>query len=368
MITTLGRVVPAEPDKPVRAGAAENQRFAEDVALSRQPWTRDRAREIAAHFDELAASWEAERGSYRRPPMADALARGRPWPSGLCVEVGAGTGLLTPLLADVWDPVLCVDLSWEMLRRSRHGLRVRADAARLPVPEGVAVAVAVGDAPLFAAEVVRVLARDGVVVWSNALGRGAPLHVPTATLVAAMSAASGGAGPGTPSKARRPGAVGLSSDRPKAARRPQTTQLPTTLDAIVDTAARVDYNWQAAGPCEGGTIMANPVAWFEVLGSDAARLQRFYADLFGWKVDANNPMNYGMTEAQDTGVGGGIGSSEDGSAQLTFYVQVGDLQATLDKATELGGKVVTPPMEVPDGPTIAHFTDPDGNRVGLMKA
>jgi hypothetical protein len=114
--------------------------------------------------------------------------------------------------------------------------------------------------------------------------------------------------------------------------------------------------------------MANPVGWFEVLGSDGGTLQRFYGDAFGWTIDANNPMNYGMTEAKDTGIGGGIGPSQDGSAQLTFYVEVSDLQATLDKIGELGGTTVMPPMDVPGGPTIAHFTDPAGNRVGLMQA
>lgn len=108
----------------------------------------------------------------------------------MCIEVGSGTGPLTPLLEQVWGPVLCVDLSSEMLRRARRGLRVRAVAAWLPVPEGVAAAVVIGDGPLFAVEVVRALGRGGAVVWSNALGAGAPYHVSTTTLVAALSAAS----------------------------------------------------------------------------------------------------------------------------------------------------------------------------------
>ncbi len=113
--------------------------------------------------------------------------------------------------------------------------------------------------------------------------------------------------------------------------------------------------------------MTNPVAWFEVTGSDAGALQRFYSELFGWQIDASNPMNYGMVEAQEGGIPGGVGPSPDGSAQVTFYVSVPDLQAALDRAGELGGKIVMPPMEVPDGPTLAYFADPAGNRIGLMK-
>src|SRR5439155_1762344 len=113
--------------------------------------------------------------------------------------------------------------------------------------------------------------------------------------------------------------------------------------------------------------MANPVAWFEVTGKDGKKLQDFYGGLFGWKIDANNPMNYGMTEASETGIGGGIGASQDGSTNLTFYVAVDDLQAALDRAEELGGKTANPPMDVPGGPSLAHFTDPEGNFVGLAK-
>jgi uncharacterized protein len=113
--------------------------------------------------------------------------------------------------------------------------------------------------------------------------------------------------------------------------------------------------------------MADPVAWFEVSGPDAGALQRFYAGAFGWQIDASNPMNYGMVQAQEGGIAGGVGPSPDGSAQVTFYVSVPDLQAALDKIGQLGGTTVTPPMDVPGGPTIAFFSDPAGNRIGLMK-
>jgi len=114
--------------------------------------------------------------------------------------------------------------------------------------------------------------------------------------------------------------------------------------------------------------MANPVAWFEVTGPDAGALQRFYAQAFGWEIDASNPMNYGMVQPQEGSIGGGVGPSPDGSSQVTFYVSVPDLQAALDKVSQLGGKTITPPMEVPDGPALAYFSDPAGNRIGLMKA
>ena len=44
--------------------------------------------------------------------------------------------------------------------------------------------------------------------------------------------------------------------------------------------------------------MAHPVTHFEVLGKDAKKLQDFYSSAFGWKIDASNPMNYGIIEAE----------------------------------------------------------------------
>lgn len=186
MIRTLERVVPADAGKPIRPGAQDNQR--QVTALARDPslWTPDRAAETVRQYDEYAPSWNADRGSYRPIPLADALARGGPWPAGPCIEVGSGTGILTPLLLDVWESVVCIDLTLAMLARARVGWRVNADASRLPLADNAAAVVVLGDAPLFAAEVSRVLAPGGAVIWSNALGHDAPFHVPTPVVLQAL--------------------------------------------------------------------------------------------------------------------------------------------------------------------------------------
>ena len=113
--------------------------------------------------------------------------------------------------------------------------------------------------------------------------------------------------------------------------------------------------------------MANQVSWFEIRGKDGAKLQEFYGDLFGWKIDANNPLSYGMVEGSDGGIGGGIGQSQDGGSHLTFYVTVDDLQGYLDKAEQSGGRTVVPVTEIPNMVTFAQFADPEGNVVGIVK-
>ena len=116
--------------------------------------------------------------------------------------------------------------------------------------------------------------------------------------------------------------------------------------------------------------MKNPVVWFEVLGKDGTQLRRFYSDLFGWKIEgATGDMDYGLVAAANGGIGGGVGSSQDGGkGHVTFFVEVDDPAAYLQKVEKLGGKILVPPMEIPTyNLTFAYFVDPEGHVVGLSK-
>jgi len=119
--------------------------------------------------------------------------------------------------------------------------------------------------------------------------------------------------------------------------------------------------------------MAHPVVWFEVLGKDGTKLQRFYGDLFGWKIKIDNPMNYGMVDAEagkaGKGIPGGIGPAlEGGAGGVTFYVECPDIEQSLKTATKLGAKVVMPAKKMPGGPTLALFDDPEGHTIGLVQS
>lgn len=109
--------------------------------------------------------------------------------------------------------------------------------------------------------------------------------------------------------------------------------------------------------------MSHPVIHFEIQGEDGAQLQEYYSKLFGWKVSADNPVNYGLVSPEKGGIGGGIASGKPG---VTIYVAVPDLQAALDQAVALGGKVVTPVTHVPGMVTFAQFEDPQGNLMGIV--
>ena len=65
------------------------------------------------------------------------------------------------------------------------------------------------------------------------------------------------------------------------------------------------------------------------------------------------------------GIGGTI--IQTGRATVVVYIQVADLGASIKKAEALGGKAVMPPIDVPNGPTIAQIEDPEGNLIGLIQ-
>jgi predicted enzyme related to lactoylglutathione lyase len=122
--------------------------------------------------------------------------------------------------------------------------------------------------------------------------------------------------------------------------------------------------------------MGQPVVHFEVIGSDDGALRSYYGDLFGWEIDADNPMRYGIVDREanvndeGVGIGGGVGwvGPEGGESYVTFYVEVPDVEAALQRAESLGGSRVMGPMEIPEGPELGQFKDPEGNLIGLVKS
>jgi predicted enzyme related to lactoylglutathione lyase len=121
--------------------------------------------------------------------------------------------------------------------------------------------------------------------------------------------------------------------------------------------------------------MGNPVVHFEVIGTDGPRLHAYFSELFGWEIDGNNPMGYGVVmregnlNAEGIGIGGGVGGRPEGyPGHVTFYVEVPDVEAALAKAESLGGTRVMGPEKVMERIVLGQFLDPEGHVIGLTQA
>jgi uncharacterized protein len=120
--------------------------------------------------------------------------------------------------------------------------------------------------------------------------------------------------------------------------------------------------------------MGQPVVHFEVVGKDGDKLKKYYSELFGWDIDSNNSMSYGMVSREGNqapdglGIGGGIAGGPEGyEGHVTFYVAVDDIEEALQKAESLGGTRVMGPERIMDMLDLGQFKDPEGHLIGLVQ-
>jgi hypothetical protein len=123
--------------------------------------------------------------------------------------------------------------------------------------------------------------------------------------------------------------------------------------------------------------MGQPVVHFEIIGKDPAKLREYFGELFGWEFDVPSPVSeavsdpaqYGFVDrmalSDGTGIPGGVGGGPGYEGHAVFYIAVPDVEAALQKAESLGGKRRMGPERAPSGLVVGHFTDPEGNLVGV---
>ena len=111
---------------------------------------------------------------------------------------------------------------------------------------------------------------------------------------------------------------------------------------------------------------ARPVVHWEIEAVDPDRQRAFYSALFNWSISdgpiMNAPAGLGGPEPGPAGH-----LRQSGRSRISLYIQVRDLAESLERVATLGGSVVSPPFDVPGGPTIAAIEDPEGNPLVLVQ-
>ena len=112
-------------------------------------------------------------------------------------------------------------------------------------------------------------------------------------------------------------------------------------------------------------------SWSELMTSDPEGALSFYRQLFGWKVETSQMGMgpYHVVKAGDTSVGGEMGKPPCGEGMPSMwgvYVTVDDVEKTVAQCTALGGKVLMPPMDIPQVGRMAVIQDPQGATLSVI--
>lgn len=131
--------------------------------------------------------------------------------------------------------------------------------------------------------------------------------------------------------------------------------------------------WQP-GTHQGSGIVNTPnsLCWNELVTKDTAKAGEFYSGVFGWEknVQQMGPMTYTSFMNGDRPAGGMYEPGPElGEMPPNWmvYFAVADADATLARATELGGRSCAPVMDVPGVGRMAVMTDPQGAAFAVIK-
>jgi predicted enzyme related to lactoylglutathione lyase len=112
------------------------------------------------------------------------------------------------------------------------------------------------------------------------------------------------------------------------------------------------------------------VVHIEIPAKDPKAAGQFYADLFGWKIDADNEFEYVMFDPTE-GPGGGfnkIDGEQTKPGDVILYMNTDDIEASIAKAESLGATLAMGKTEVPGMGWFAHIIDPSGNKIAVWKS
>jgi uncharacterized protein len=116
--------------------------------------------------------------------------------------------------------------------------------------------------------------------------------------------------------------------------------------------------------------LGNPVIQFQILSKTPDETARFYSELFGWDINANNALGYReINTGSEHGIHGGIWPAPPQASNFVqLFVAVPDVETSVKQAELLGAKVLIPPTKLPEGDEMAVMHDPQGMPFAICRA
>ncbi|NQS97125.1 MAG: VOC family protein [candidate division Zixibacteria bacterium] len=111
------------------------------------------------------------------------------------------------------------------------------------------------------------------------------------------------------------------------------------------------------------------ICHFEIPFDEVGRAQKFYTELFGWKIEKDPNMDYWVIDTGDPGKGvcGGMMKRQVPEQQILNYIDVPSVEESLAKVEELGGKTVMAKTPVPGMGWFGVCLDTENNAFGLWE-
>jgi predicted enzyme related to lactoylglutathione lyase len=122
------------------------------------------------------------------------------------------------------------------------------------------------------------------------------------------------------------------------------------------------------------------VVHFEMPFDNRERMAKFYQAAFGWQTQmlGADMGNYVIATTTETGA---AGPTKPGAINGGFYerskdkplqypsvvIAVDDLEGSIKKVTDAGGKVLGDPWDIPGVGKYISFLDSEGNRVSMLQ-
>jgi predicted enzyme related to lactoylglutathione lyase len=108
------------------------------------------------------------------------------------------------------------------------------------------------------------------------------------------------------------------------------------------------------------------IVHFEIAANDIQRAKTFYSNLFGWKIESMQGMDYMIIDPYSV-PGGGMIKRTQPEQQIMVNIGVPSVDEYATKVEKLGGKIIVPKKAVPGMGYFVICTDTENNTFGIWE-
>lgn len=143
------------------------------------------------------------------------------------------------------------------------------------------------------------------------------------------------------------------------------------MAAVTDPTGAALFLWQAKKHI-GARVFGEPntLCWTELMTTNPDVAGKFYTNLLGWQAEPMPQMSYTVFKVGGQPATGMMALTPEMKGvppHWSIYFAVASCDATVQKATSLGGRILVPAQDIPTVGRFAHIQDPQGATFGVLQ-